>query len=147
MRGPIGHHARLIELARAKLDPGANAERVVLAAARAQRRELDPARQPGSAALVAEQAGTPGTADDEVLVSILVHITDDDARTRLQSRGEQRGAVLEPARAVVAQEEHAAAARCGGCPGDDEVEPPVIVAVHELGRRSDQAAQAPQRPC
>src|SRR4029077_735115 len=76
-RHTTGHDARLIELARADLEPRADAERVVLAAAGAERRELHLHAKVGVATVVAQQVDAVAIAEEVVLIAVAVDVGDE----------------------------------------------------------------------
>src|SRR6185295_4499729 len=103
----------LVDLTSAYLDPRSDAERVVLAAPRAERRKLDLHSKTGVAAVVAEQVHAGCASHEQVLVSVAVHVAH-HYRYRVprpHRGGEQCGTIREPAGVVGVKERHAARSR------------------------------------
>src|SRR5204863_517789 len=113
----------LIQLAGPYLEPRADSKRVVLAAPRAEGGQLYPHREVRVAAVVAEQVDAVPPAQDDVLITVAVYVCDQDGADRVvpDGRGQQRAAVNKIASAVVAIQRRAAR------PGDDQIEPAVVV--------------------
>ena len=82
-RHATGHDARLIELARADLEPRADAERVVLAAAGSERRELHLHAEVGVAPVVAQQVDAVAVAEEDILIAVAVEVGDQQRPNRI----------------------------------------------------------------
>ena len=135
-------------LAGAELQPRADAERVVLAAAGAERLELDVQGEVAVPELVAQQTRRAGGIDErEILVAVVVDVGDRDrgGARGAQRRGENARSVEEFAGAVVAEEEERRLAAAARLRTDDEIEPAVVVVVDERRGGDGEAAQRAQR--
>jgi hypothetical protein len=147
VRHPPGDDARLVELSRPKLQPGADAEVVVLPAPRAQAPERDARGHVAVAVDVAQYAsGAGGVGNDQVLVPVVVQIGHGDggAARRARRRGQYARAVREGA-ALVAEEKDAGipGTWCPGRPSHQQVEPAVVVVVQERGGGSGGGSKLP----
>src|SRR6185369_13904339 len=124
----------------------ADAERVVLPAAGAERLQLDVEGEVAVPELVAQEMRRAGRVDDrEIFVAIVVDLGDGDRSGAEGTKlgGENVRAIEEGPVAVVAEEEERRlpAAATGT---DDEIEPAIVVVVDEGGGRDGEATQRAQ---
>ena len=136
MRHATRHDARLQDLARAQLDPGPDAEVIVLAAPGAQSLELYARGQILVAAVVSQEANIAvRIRNKEILVAVIVDVGDGErcASHHVHRCGQQVRPILEPA-VIVVKEKYAWTCRSlrDRRARDDEIEPAVIVVVDEL---------------
>src|SRR6266576_5797348 len=124
-----GDDARLVQLAGAYLEPRADSERVVLAAARAEGGQLHLHREMRVASVVAKQVHAATPAEHDVRISVAIDVRNQERSNRivLHRWRQQRTAIDERSVAVVAIQHRAAWSR------DDQVEPAVVVVVQESG--------------
>src|SRR4051812_23519407 len=134
VRHSARRNTRLVDVAGAQLELGAKAERVVLAAPGAQRLQLDIHGEVAVPPVVADEScDTRGIRDEEILITIVVDVSDGDAdpARRTNCRGQERRSIDEAAGAVVSKEIYVPASlrrRPGGA-DNEQVEPSVVVVV------------------
>ena len=127
MRHGVCDDTSLVELAGTHLEPGADAVRVVLAAPETQRREPDAHREVRVPTVVAEQVDAALAPEDEILIAVAVDVGDHQRSDGIAPyfRRQELAAVCEPAGPIVVEQRGAMR------PGDDQVEPTVVVVVEK----------------
>src|SRR5439155_11379318 len=133
-----GHDACLVELPGPNLEPRADTERVVLAAAGAECRELHLHAELGIAAVVAQEVHTGAVPDEDVLVAVTIEVGDEHWSDGIAPYvGRQRGAaIVESACAIVVKQRSAVRA------GHQQVDPAIVVVVYERPRAGGDRADA-----
>ena len=127
MRDRLRHDARLVQLSGAHFEARADAERIVLAAAEAERGQLHPHGEMRVPTVVAQDVDAVPVAEDDVLIAVAVDIRDEQRPDRvvLEGRREQLAAVGETPASIVVQQRGAVR------PRHDQIEPAVVVVVEE----------------